>query len=127
LAAAQASDEPLVSERTRDVLTLAVGLLLLGLVLAVLNPDVPILLAGLATIAAAGVPGGEQLAGVVFLLAGAQVGLAGPILWFVVRPAAAARGLGRAREWLARHERPVDLGVLSVFGALFTLKGVAGL
>jgi hypothetical protein len=63
----------------------------------------------------------------VFLLLGAQVGLAGPILWYVARPASAARGLARVREWLTRHERLVDLGVLFVFGALFTLKGLAGL
>ena len=60
------------------------------------------------------------------LLAGSQVGLVGPILWFVVRPASAARGLGRVTEWLARHEKVVDLGVLVVFGLLFTVSGLHG-
>jgi threonine/homoserine/homoserine lactone efflux protein len=162
LAAAQAATEPLVDERTKQVITLAVGLLLLGLALvtllrqgggrperprwmeaveqarpagafglglalAVLNPNVPILLAGLTTIVAAEVSGADHLAGVVFLLLGSQLGLAGPILWYVVRPASAGRGLDRLKGWLARHARLVDLGVLGVFGALFTLKGLAGL
>ena len=60
------------------------------------------------------------------LLAGSQVGLTGPIVWFVVRPASAARGLGRVTDWLTRHDRLVDLGVLVVFGPLFTAKGLAG-
>jgi hypothetical protein len=98
----------------------------LGVAMAVLNPNIPILLAGLSTIGAANVGLGQQLWGTAFLLAGSQVGLVGPILWFVARPASAARGLGRIREWLARHEKLVDLGVLVVFGLLFTLSGLRG-
>ena len=98
----------------------------LGVAMAVLNPNIPILLAGLSTIAAAGVTLAEQFWGAAFLLAGSQVGLIGPIMWFVLRPASAARGLGRFTGWLARHERLVNLGVLVVFGLLFTAKGLAG-
>jgi Sap, sulfolipid-1-addressing protein len=162
LFAAQASTEPLVDTRTKAGVTLAIGLLLLGLALlgwlrgrgrtphrgrlldlvegarpaealglgvalAVLNPNIPILLGGLATIAAAEVSTAAQVVGAVFLLAASQLGLAGPILWYVARPASAGRGLDRIKEWLARHERAVDLGVLLVFGALFTIKGLAGL
>jgi FtsH-binding integral membrane protein len=162
LAAAGAASQPLVDDRTKNGITLAIGLLLLalalvawlrargrpphrprwldmvdtasprealglGVALAVLNPNVPILLAGLATITAADVSTTDQVVGAVFLLAASQVGLAGPILWYMVRPAAAGRGLDRVKDWLARHERLVDLGVLLVFGALFTLTGLAGL
>jgi FtsH-binding integral membrane protein len=162
LAAAGAASQPLVDDRTKNGITLAIGLLLLalalvawlrardrpphrprwldmvdtasprealglGVALAVLNPNVPILLAGLATVTAADVSTADQVVGAVFLLAASQVGLAGPILWYVVRPAAAGRGLDRVKDWLARHERLVDLGVLLVFGALFTLTGLAGL
>jgi Sap, sulfolipid-1-addressing protein len=162
LAAAQAANEPLVSDRTKDRITLAIGLLLLalallawvrargrpphrprwldmvdtasprealglGVALAVLNPNIPILLAGLTTITAANVSATDQFWGAVFLLATSQLGLAGPILWYVARPAAAGRGLDRVKDWLARHERLVDLGVLVVFGTLFALKGLAGL
>lgn len=98
----------------------------LGVAMAVLNPNIPILLAGLSTIGVANVGLGQQLWGTAFLLAGSQVGLVGPILWFVARPASAACGLGRIREWLARHEKLVDLGVLVVFGLLFTLSGLRG-
>jgi hypothetical protein len=41
-------------------------------------------------------------------------------------PASAARGLGRVTDWLTRHDRLVDLGVLVVFGPLLTAKGLAG-
>lgn len=99
----------------------------LGVAIAVVNPNIPILLGGLATIAAADVSTAAQVAGAVLLLAGSQLGLMGPILWYVARPASAGRGLTRAREWLARHERPVDLGVLVVFGLLFTASGLRGL
>jgi hypothetical protein len=94
---------------------------------AVLNPNIPILLGGLTAIAAAEVSTAAQLVGAVFLLTGSQLGLAGPILWYAARPASAEPGLERVRDWLARHERLVDLGVLVVFGALFTAKGLAGL
>ena len=162
LAAAGTASQPLVDDRTKNGITLAIGLLLLalalvawlrargrpphrprwldmvdtasprealglGVALAVLNPNVPILLAGLATITAADVSTADQVVGAVFLLAASQVGLAGPILWYAVRPAAAGRGLDRVGDWLARHERLVDLGVVLVFGVLFTLTGLAGL
>lgn len=98
----------------------------LGVAMAVLNPNIPILLAGLSTVAAADVGLAGELWGIAFLLAGSQAGLMGPILWFVARPASAARGLGQATEWLARHEKVVDLGVLVVFGLLFTFSGLRG-
>lgn len=97
----------------------------LGVALAVLNPNIPILLAGLATIAAADVSSAGEFWGAVLLLAASQLGLTGPILWYAAQPAA-ARGLGRVKDWLARYERLVDLGVLVVLGALFTLSGLSG-
>lgn len=99
----------------------------IGLVLAGLNPNMPILLAGLATVAAAEVSTGSQVVGAAFLVVASQVGLAGPILWYVLHPEAAARGLNRVKSWLAVHTRAVDLGVLTVFGTVFTVKGLAGL
>jgi Sap, sulfolipid-1-addressing protein len=159
LGAADAAAEPLVDDSTQASITLAIGLLLLGLgllgwlrgrgrpshrprwldmvdtarppealglgvALAVLNPNIPILLGGLTAIAAADVPTVDRLWGAVFLLAASQLGLVGPILWYVVRPATAARGLERITGWLGRHAQLVDLGVLLVFGTLFTLKGL---
>jgi uncharacterized membrane protein YdjX (TVP38/TMEM64 family) len=95
--------------------------------LAVLNPNIPILMGGLTTIAAAGVLALGQFWGAVVLLAGSQIGLTGPILWYVVRSAAARQNLDRFKHWLGQHERLVDLSVLVVFGTLFTLSGLSGL
>lgn len=99
----------------------------LGLALAVLNPNIPILIAGLATILAAGVSGGDEVLGAAFLLVASQLGLAGPILWFAARRASAQRGLATVRAWLGRHEHIVNLAVLLAFGGLFTIKGLANL
>jgi threonine/homoserine/homoserine lactone efflux protein len=161
LGAAHAATEPLIAERTKNAITLAVGLLLLflallawlrgrgrpphrprwldmvedasprealglGVALAVLNPNIPILLAGLATVTAADVSTADRMVGAAFLLAASQLGLVGPMVWYVARPAAAGRDLDRIRDWLARHERQGDLGVLVVFGMLFTATGLGG-
>lgn len=99
----------------------------LGLVLAVVNPNVPILFAGLATISAAGATVGASVAGVLLLLLGAEIGLLGPVLWYLAGPARATSGLARVKNWLGRHEKAVELAVLVVFGLVFTVKGVAGL
>jgi hypothetical protein len=99
----------------------------LGLILAVLNPNIPILLAGLATIAAAPVSLAGRAVGAVLLVAGAELGLLGPLGWYLLRPATATTMLERAKGWLARHEHALDLAVLIIFGAIFTIKGAVGL
>jgi cytochrome c biogenesis protein CcdA len=101
---AGAADEPLIDDRTKSIVTLAIGLLLLalallgwlrgrgrppqrprwldmvdtanprealglGVALAVLNPNIPILLGGLTTIAAADVSAADEFWGTVFLRA----------------------------------------------------------
>jgi Sap-like sulfolipid-1-addressing protein len=118
LGAAHAATEPLIAERTKNAITLAVGLLLLflallawlrgrgrpphrprwldmvedasprealglGVALAVLNPNIPILLAGLATVTAADVSTADRMVGAAFLLAASQLGLVGPMVWYV--------------------------------------------
>lgn len=99
----------------------------LGLALAVLNPNVPILIAGLATIAAANVSGAGQAVSAVFLIAASEFGMLGPTVWYVTHEESAKRGLAAVKAWLATHEHWVNLAVLVVFGALFTYKGISGL
>ena len=60
-------------------------------------------------------------------MAASELGLLGPVLWYVGHRESAARGLLRAKAWLARNEHQVDIAVLVVFGALFTARGAAGL
>lgn len=99
----------------------------LGLALAVLNPNIPILIAALATIAAADVSEGQEIVAAAMLVAASQLGLAGPIAWFVTHRRSATTGLAAVKSWLARNEHVVNLAVLLVFGLLFTVKGLNGL
>jgi Sap, sulfolipid-1-addressing protein len=99
----------------------------IGLVLAVLNPNVAILLGGLAAVTAADVALADELVGAAFLVLSSVALLVGPLVWYLVRRESAERGLARIKAWLGRHQRAVNLGVLVVFGVIFTLKGLAGL
>lgn len=99
----------------------------LGLALAILNPNIPILIAGLTTTAAAGVSTGDQVLAATFLIAFSQIGLAGPIIWFVSHRSSAERGLSAVKGWLERREEAVNSAMLIVFGALFTISGINGL
>ncbi|WP_250030221.1 GAP family protein [Paractinoplanes maris] len=98
-----------------------------GIVLAIVNPNVPILLGGLTVVAAAPIDGPGRVLGVLALLAGAELGLIGPALWYVARPVPAAQRLKRLNGWLERHHFAVDLTVLLLFGALFTATGLVDL
>ena len=99
----------------------------LGLLLAVLNPNIPILLGGLATIVAAHVSLAGRIIGAMVLIAGAELGILGPLVWFLARRVPATRALDQAKGGLSRHEHVIDLTVLIVFGIVFTVKGVTGL
>jgi threonine/homoserine/homoserine lactone efflux protein len=99
----------------------------IGLVLAVLNPNVPILLGGLAACVAADVSDAARTAGAAFLVAASLLLLVGPVVWYLVDRKQAERGLARLKDWLARHQTAVNLAVLFGFGALFAVKGLSGL
>ncbi|OLF08377.1 hypothetical protein BLA60_23455 [Actinophytocola xinjiangensis] len=99
----------------------------LGLVVAVVNWNVPLYLGGLATITASGADVGATIAGALLLLLGAEAGLLVPVLWYVLWPRGASRGLARVKTWFGRHEKKVVFGVLVVFGVVFVVKGIAGL
>ena len=98
-----------------------------GLVLAAANPNVPILLAGLAAIVAAPVSVAGRAVAAIVLVAGSELGVAGPLVWYLARPASATRALDRIKGWLNRHQHVMNLTVLVVFGVVFTVKGIAGL
>ena len=99
----------------------------IGLVLAVLNPNVPILMAGLSTVAAADVPNAERVVGTAELVLGAVSIMLACIVWFVLRRESATRNLARVHAWLSKNEREVNITLLLVFGTLFFLKGLVGL
>lgn len=99
----------------------------IGAVLAVLNPNVAILLGGLSAIVAADVSGADQVVAAGFLVVASVMGIVVPLLWYLLRPARARRGLQKIRSWLGHHEHALNVGVLAVFGVVFTIKGLQGL
>lgn len=99
----------------------------IGLTMALLNPNIPILFGGLAVVGAADTSTVTRALGVAFLIAGAELFMAGPILWYVARPERAAADLDRVKGWLLRHQLAMNLVVLFGFGGLFAATGWARL
>jgi hypothetical protein len=109
-------------EEARPLMALGIGF-----VVAFLNPNLPILIAGLATAAAAEVSQADRTIGAVLLVVAAETGMIVPILWYAAMPLKASPGLAKVRAWLSEHERTLNIAVLLVFGTIFTLKGLVGL
>jgi hypothetical protein len=99
----------------------------IGLVIAVLNPNIAFLLGGLAACAAADLSGVEQAAGAAVLVGASLIGLVGPVLWYVLDRGPAERGLAHLKDFLTRHEVAVDATVLGLFGVMFVFKGLSAL
>lgn len=104
----------------------SVGLALVaGLVLAVVNPNVAILVSGLGIVVTADVRLSAQISGIVLLLAASMIDFALPVLVFV---AAGERGRGwlrSATKWLLAHNHVIGIVVLIAFGVLFVGRGLA--
>lgn len=94
-----------------------------GLTLAVLNPNVPILVAGLAVVAAADT---GHVVGAVLLVVAAVSGMLIPILWRWLAPGSAPQALARVTAWITAHDRTINITVLLVFGTAFLVKGLVG-
>lgn len=104
----------------------SVGLVLgAGLVLAVVNPNVAILVSGLGIVVTADVRLSAQISGIVLLLAASMIDFVLPTLVFV---AAGERGRGwlrSATKWLLAHNHVIGIVVLIAFGVLFVGRGLA--
>lgn len=99
----------------------------IGVVLGVLNPNLFLMVAGLATISSSAVDPGPALAATVLLLAAAAADFAIPIAAFVLLGDRAERALDVTDAWMLRHSRTLTLAVLLGFGALFTVRGLTAL
>ena len=95
-----------------------------GLVLAVLNPNVAILASGL-TVVVTQDSGTDQLRGVALLLAACLVDFALPTLVFGVSGERGRGGLRGATRWLIVHNHVIGIVVLVAFGLLFVGRGLA--
>lgn len=99
----------------------------LGAVLAVVNPNVPILLAGLAIIAASGAGPGVEIVGATFLVVSSVIVMVAAIVTYAVARERVEAALTRIKNWLIDHQGAVNTAVLLVFGAYFLYRGISGL
>jgi threonine/homoserine/homoserine lactone efflux protein len=100
--------------------------LVVGLVLAVLNPNVAILASGL-TVVVTRSSGAEELLGVALLLSGSMVDFVLPTLAFAVSGEGGRGRLRGATRWLVVHNHVIGIVVLVAFGFLFVGRGLAQL
>ena len=101
--------------------------LALGAALALANPNLAILLAGLAVIAATALPVLDQVLAAAFLVVAAAVALVAPVLAYALAPRPVSLALTRIKDWLLRHQRIINIVVFIGFGALFALRGLTDL
>ncbi|MEV0355158.1 GAP family protein [Nocardia sp. NPDC050697] len=98
-----------------------------GLALAILNPNLAIMMAGMTIIASSDAGAGAAALGAVALLVAAALDFAVPIAVFLAAGPAARNALERAKDWMLAHDRALSIAVLTGFGVLFTVRGLTAL
>lgn len=98
-----------------------------AVVLALVNPNVAILVSGLGTVVTAEIPLGQRELGVLVLVVASVLDYVVPTLFHAVTGVPGRRQLHAVRTWLVRHDRPIGAAVLLVFGALFAVRGLVRL
>lgn len=96
----------------------------IGSTLALINPNIPILVAGLAVVAASDT---GHVAGALLLVLASVLGILVPLLWRWLTPETATRHLDRVRRWIGAHERTINIAMLALFGTAFVVKGITAL
>ncbi|WP_405181394.1 GAP family protein [Nocardia sp. NBC_01377] len=98
-----------------------------GLVLAVLNPNLFIMLSGISVIAQSGSGPAVSIFATGLLLLAAALDFLIPIGMYVLMGDRARSGLGAAKQWMVEHDRILAVCVFVGFGLLFTGRGLAAL
>ena len=101
---------------------------LLGVLLSAANPkNLALTLAAAASIAQAGLSGGDSAVVVaVFVIIGSLT-VAGPVLFYLFAPTTAASPLTSIKQFMAEHNAVIMMIVLLVLGAKVLGQGIAGL
>ncbi|WP_280398957.1 GAP family protein [Nocardia carnea] len=99
----------------------------IGIALAVLNPNLFLMMSGMSYIASSSVGPGPAFLATVLLLAAAAVDFLVPVGLYLALGDRARTWLGSLESWVLRHTRGLSLAVLFGFGALFTARGVIGM
>lgn len=103
------------------------GAFIAGLALAVINPNLFIMLSGMSLIASSGTSVAASAVGTIVLLVAAVLDFLVPIGIYLLLGQRARTGLDAAKVWMIRHTRVLSIGVRLVFGALFTIRGIVNL
>jgi threonine/homoserine/homoserine lactone efflux protein len=102
--------------------------LAIGAGLSGANPkNLALTLAATASIAQAGLSGGDTTIAVAVFVAIASLTVAGPVLLFLVAPKAAAKPLDEVKQFMADHSAVIMMVVLLVLGAKLVGDGFGGL
>lgn len=98
-----------------------------GLLLSAANPkNLALTLAAAASIAQAGLSGGESAVAVAVFAVLASVTVAGPVLLFLLAPHAATRPLDAIKQLMTEHNAVIMMIVLLVLGAKLLGDGIGG-
>ncbi len=99
-----------------------------GVVLSAVNPkNLILIVAGMAGIAQAGLPAGEQAAALLVFTLIASIGAAAPVIIYFALGERAAEPLGRLKAWLAHSNAAIMAVLLVVIGAKLIGDAIAGL
>lgn len=100
----------------------------LGAFLAALNPkNLAFDIAAGTAIVSTGASTASQVAGAVVFVILASLGVAGPVVWYLVAPDKAAATLEKVRVWLVQNNTLIMAIVLLVLGVSQVGKGISGL
>lgn len=98
-----------------------------GIALAVINPNLFIMMSGMSIISSSAVGTGAALTGTVLLLLSATLDFLVPIGLFAALGERARSGLEATKQWMLQHNRVMSICVLMGFGTLFTIRGIANI
>jgi threonine/homoserine/homoserine lactone efflux protein len=100
----------------------------LGAALSGLNPkNLALTLAAAASIAQAGLNGGESAIAVAVFVVIGSITVAGPVLFYMAGPERAAGPLASMKQFMSDHNAVIMIVVLVVLGAKLLGSGIAGL
>ncbi len=103
------------------------GAFIMGLGLAVINPNLFIMMSGMSLISSSGVSVAMAITATIMLLIAAILDFVIPIGTFMLLGDRARDGLDAAKSWMIGHTRILSLAVMFGFGALFTIRGIVNL
>jgi threonine/homoserine/homoserine lactone efflux protein len=99
----------------------------LGLVLAIVNPNIMILLSGLSIVITTDVGAGTRIAGAACLVFASALDFLIPIGIYLAMGDRAPVKLAALRTWMLAKSRAISIGMLLVLGVVFVVRGIGDL